>query len=123
VVGTELGTDAPVGRHSRDAGPRQTPVVRTPSGRHAAGRRSAPAASVAPLADLDIDLDDDITPDDVEEIADEMLTHLAASEPRPPVIHFDELPGGKWGVMAGGALALILVLMIASVVLSLVFNR
>jgi hypothetical protein len=72
---------------------------------------------------LNLDLDGDVTPDQVEEIADQMLHHLAAAETRPAFIDYDELPGGKWGAIAGGALALIVVVMIVSVILNLIFNR
>ena len=92
------------------------------SGRHAAGRRSPAPAPSEPL-DLDLDLGEDVTPDQVEEIADQMLTHLAATEPRPAFIDYDELPGGKWGAIAGGMVALIVMIMIGSVFLNLLFNR
>ena len=52
-----------------------------------------------------------------------MLTHLAATEPRSAFVDLDELPGGKWGVIAGGAFAIIVVLMIGSFFLNLIFNR
>jgi hypothetical protein len=114
--------ERPVGRHSRDATPAPAPAP-TGSGRHAAGRRSAPPVATARTEPVDVERDDDALPDEVDEIAEQMLSQLAATEPRPPVIDFDELPGGKWGVIAGGTVAFIVVVMIASVVLNLLFNR
>jgi hypothetical protein len=113
--------DRPAGRHSRVA--TSTPTPRPRSGRHAAGGRVAPPARPLPVEPLNLDLDGDVTPDQVEEIADQMLHHLAAAETRPAFIDYDELPGGKWGAIAGGALALIVVVMIVSVILNLIFNR
>jgi len=113
--------DRPVGRHSRGVAP--TPVARPRSGRHAAGGRVAPAARPLPTEPLNLDLEGDIGPDQVDEIADQMLSHLAASEPRPASIDYDALPGGKWGAIAGGAFALILVVMIFSIMMNLVLNH
>ena len=113
--------DRTAGRHSRGVAP--APPARPRSGRHAAGGRVAPAARPLPTEPLNLELEGDITPDQVDEIADQMLSHLAASEPRPASIDYDALPGGKWGAIAGGAFALILVVMIVSVVLNLILNH
>ena len=111
------------GRHSR-GGPLPA-AMRAPSGRHAAGRPATPRAAAEPIdLDLVLDLDGEVTPDQVEEIADQMLDHLAVSEPRSTLlVDLDEMPGGKWGVMAGGAFAFIVVTIVLSFILNFLFNR
>lgn len=113
----------PSGRHAVAA-----PVTRdrTPSsgGKHAAGRRSSSrpsrssgtrAAAVAPeavLEGIELPSDTELTPEQVDALAAQMLQRLAVTEKSASVLDPEDLPGGKWGFTAG-LMALIVIVLIA----------
>ena len=129
---------APVGRHSREAPVDSTaPATRTaptarpsralPSrGKHAgSGRRSAPPArsgAVLDVADLTLAVPGDATPEQVDEIADQMLTHLALVEPQPQLFDPDDFPGGRWGFAGAGLIATIVILLVIYTILGFVLG-
>jgi len=96
----------------------------TARGKHAAGGRTAP--SVQDLASLDpitIATSEKVTPEEVDAIADQMLSRLAILEERPRLLDPDDLPGGKWGFIGGGMLAVIVVVLAVGSLLVLITNR
>ncbi|MFN8158090.1 MAG: hypothetical protein U0R68_11775 [Candidatus Nanopelagicales bacterium] len=108
--------------------PAPPPVRATSGGRHARGRASArrsrptvTAASLAPIEPLDLE-GRELAPEEVDEIADQMLTQLAVSEPQQRFFDPDELPGGKFVFMAGLGLAIIVVLVVLYTVLGMIFG-
>jgi hypothetical protein len=107
-----------VGRSSRVAEGRRS------SGRHASGARQAPVVrDLSHLEPIEIPSADEATPEQVDAIAEQMLTRLAITEPRPRLLDPDDLPGGKWGVIAGGMLAVLVVLLAVGSLLAVLFNR
>lgn len=120
--------DAPRGRHSRvQDEPPEPPAPRpSGSGRHARGRGSATRPRTRtplpalPLEPLDLDLEGrTLAPEEVDEIADQMLTRLAVSEERPRFFDPDDLPGGKVVFMAGCGFAVLVVLFLLYTLLGL----
>ena len=66
---------------------------------------------------------DTVTPEEVDAIADQMLSRLAIVEERPRLLDPDDLPGGKWGFIGGGMLAVIVVVLAVGSLLVLITNR
>ena len=111
------------GRHAVGA-----PVTRdrTPSsgGKHAAGRRSSArpsrsagtrTAATSPedvLEGIELPADAELTPEQVDALAAQMLQRLAVTEKSTGVLDPEDLPGGKWGFTAG-LMALIVIVLIA----------
>lgn len=125
--------DVPVGRHSRHAPAPAAPESRPsralpPRGKHAgSGRRSSPPArtgtsAALDLADLELPAAGDATPEQVDELADQMLTRLAITEPRATLLDPDDFPGGKWGLAGAGLVAMIVILLVLYTILGVVFG-
>ena len=110
---------------------------RSSGGRHAVSRaqvlprpsRRTPEPGVAPpsaglvLEGIDLPKPGAATPQEVEALADRMLSRLAATEARPQVIDPHDLPGGPWGFSAAVmAVIVVLVLGVATIV-GLVVSR
>jgi hypothetical protein len=113
-----------VGRSSRVADSGRAVEGRRSSGRHASGARQAPVVrDLSHLEPIEIPSADEATPEQVDAIAEQMLTRLAITEPRPRLLDPDDLPGGKWGVIAGGMLAVLVVLLAVGSLLAMLFNR
>jgi len=115
-----------VGRHAA-AVPVTSPAPRAAaSGRHAArsaglrdaspgaARTSSRAASPATLEGIAIPTDGELTPEQIDEVAEQMLARLAVSETRVDVFDLESIPGGKWGFAAGVTVALVLVFVLVS---------
>jgi hypothetical protein len=131
--------DAPVGRHSRrapdveaaltaPATPRPSRAL-PPRGKHAgsARRTSTPRprpdlAAALPLDELVLPADGTATPEQVDELADQMLTHLALTEPQPRLLDPDDFPGGRWGLAAAGLVAMIVILLVLYTVLGVILG-
>jgi hypothetical protein len=93
-------------------------------GRHASGGATRRSASYdASDLPLEIPAAAEATPEQVDAIAEQMLTRLAIDEPRSKLVNPDDLPGGKWGVIVGGMAAVIAGLILLSVVLNFLTNR
>jgi hypothetical protein len=127
ALGSALDEEpVPVGRHSRDAPtpvptPTATPTALRPSralpsrGKHAgSGRRtpSRPRAAALDLGDLELPAPGDATPEQVDQLADQMLSHLAVSEPQPRLLDPDDFPGGRWGFAGAGLVTILVVLLV-----------
>ena len=120
------------GRHAVGATPTRERAGSS-GGRHAAGRRSASrpgrtAVSARPAPDVylgsaALPTDDEPTPEQVDAFAEAMLARLAESEKGPSVLDPDELPGGRWGFVAGLTAAFILVLITVGTVLGFILSR
>ncbi|MBI1377619.1 MAG: hypothetical protein GC157_09090 [Frankiales bacterium] len=116
--------DVPLGRHSRERVPapsRASAAPRARTGRHAAGSRSH--HDVATLEHVELPTADEATREEVHAIAEEMLGRLAVTEPRSRLVSPEDLPGGKWGVMLGGAAAVTVVLLVLGSLLVLLTNH
>ncbi len=115
----------PRGRHSRgDEEPVAAPAPRPASGRHAAGRRPAPPRRrerTAVILDEPLDLGD-VAPEDVDEVAEKMLSRLAAAEERTRFLNPDDLPGGKAVFIAGAAFAVLVVLIVLYTILGAILG-
>jgi hypothetical protein len=115
----------PRGRHSRgDEEPVPAPATRPASGRHAAGRRPAPPRRrerAAVILDEPLDLGD-VAPEDVDEVAEKMLSRLAATEERTRFLNPDDLPGGKAVFIAGAAFAVLVVLIVLYTILGAILD-
>jgi len=93
-------------------------------GRHAAGARSAPVVhDLAHLDPIPLPSSDTVTTEEVEAIADRMLSRLAILEERPRLLDPDDLPGGKWGFIGGGMLAVVVVVLAVGSLIVLITNR
>jgi hypothetical protein len=108
--------------------PAPAPLPRS-GGRHARGRSTpsrarsrAVARPAVPFEPLDLDLDRELAPEEVEQIADQMLDQLAVSEVRPRFFDPDEIPGGKFVFMAVLGLAVVVVLVVLYTVLGLIID-
>jgi hypothetical protein len=96
----------------------------TSRGRHASGGRTAPVVHDQTLLDpIVLPQSDTVTPEEVDAIADQMLSRLAIVEERPRLLDPDDLPGGKWGFIGGGMLAVIVVVLAVGSLLVLITNR
>lgn len=122
--------EAPRGRHSRVEEPAAEYVPPPASGRHARGRGPAPRTRARrpvptlPLEPLELDLDGrPLAPEEVDQIADQMLDRLAVTEERPRFFDPEELPGGKFVFMAGCGFAVLVLLVVMYTVLGLFLNR
>ncbi len=122
--------EVPRGRHSRVEEPAPAYVPPPSSGRHARGRGPAPRTSARrpartlPLEPLELDLDGrPLAPEEVDQIADQMLDRLAVTEERPRFFDPEELPGGKFVFMAGCGFAVLVLLVVMYTVLGLFLNR
>jgi hypothetical protein len=122
---------APVGRHSRQEPTSSEPAPRPsralpPRGKHAGSRRApAPArrTSVPTLALDELELPaGEATAEQVDELADQMLTHLALTEPQPRLLDPDDFPGGRWGLAGAGLVAMIVILLVLYTVLGVIFG-
>ena len=131
----EPGADEPRGRHSRDAGPpalvedpepgrhsHGRPGARGASSRSAQGRRTRSAATLMDLGGVEIPTGDQVTPEQVDVVAEQMLTRLKLSEPPSRLLDPNDLPGGKWAIMGAGTLVVILALLVVYTLLGLVFG-
>jgi hypothetical protein len=123
------------GRHAGGALAEQE-RPRLSSGRHAAGPgrrapRSAPRAAgpdrvpsqVAVLEGLDLPQGGEATPEQVEAIAEQMLSRLSVTEPQSRVLDPSELPGGKWGLAAACGLGFFVILLVLGTVLGLLTHH
>ena len=136
---------APSGRHAATGA---VPAVRTGSsgGRHAARRSlvsasasSAPSSSpsmapasasasssrLAPPAPEDLvrPHHDDVAPDHVDALAEQMLARLAVAEPRDRLLDPRALPGGVWAFSAACALGAVVLFVVVANVLGLFLIR
>ena len=118
---------APSGRH---AAPVRPVSARSTSsgGRHAARRSlvTSPAGPALPppvLDDLAIPVGEEVTADQVDALAEQMLHQLAATEPRDRLLDPRQLPGGVWAFSAACALGAVVLFVIVATVLGLVLNR
>lgn len=103
------------------------------SGRHAAGGRRTSRGEAAVIAEGYGALQSataDQTPhvpdserEEVERLADSMLSRLAVAESRESLFDPDEVPGGRWGFAAAAAGVITLVLLLGSVLVNAVVNR
>ena len=119
--GLEVALDAPaVGRHSRE---RTVPAPAPEPRMGRAALRAAREAGLAPVAEVRLPAADDATRDEVDAIAEQMLSRLAVSEPRSRMLNPEELPGGKWAFMGAGAGIILVLFLVVSVVITLVTNR
>jgi hypothetical protein len=130
---------APVGRHSRSVpAPVSAPTTSPPRparalpsrGKHAgSGRRAAaPSArtarsgAVLDVADLMLPAPGEATAEQVDELADQMLTRLALVEPQPHLFDPDDFPGGRWGFAGAGLVAVIVILLVIYTILGVIFG-
>jgi len=120
------GPDARAAASSDGVGAGRTrAAARTASrGKHAAGGRTSPVApDLAHLDPITLPASDKVTPEEVDAIADQMLSRLAILEERPRLLDPDDLPGGKWGFIGGGMLAVIVVVLAVGSLIVLVTNH
>jgi len=110
---------------------------RSSGGRHAAsGARvlprptgRTPARSVAPppvdpvLEGIDLPKPGEATPEQVEALAERMLSRLAATESRPQLIDPRDLPGGPWGFSAAVMAVIVVVLLGVATIIGVVLSR
>jgi hypothetical protein len=61
--------------------------------------------------------------EEVERLADSMLSRLAVVESSETLFDPRELPGGRWGFAAAVALAITVVLLLGSAIVNVVVNR
>jgi hypothetical protein len=109
-----------VGRHSRE----RTATAPAPEPRMGrAALRAAREAGLAPVAEVRLPTADDATREEVDAIAEQMLSRLAVSEPRSRMLNPEELPGGKWAFMGAGAGIILVLFLVVSVVITLITNR
>jgi hypothetical protein len=111
------------------------PVGRREAGRHArtpepVGRREAgrPAGDAVPMRTLDpsgeLDLPEGpVAPDQLDEIAEQMLAQLAVAERNQRRVDVDDVPGGKWTVAAVGGVLVVVVLLSVFAILGAVLSR
>ncbi len=64
-----------------------------------------------------------MTPEQVDALADQLLSRLAVTENRPNVLDPDDLPGGKWGFAAAVTGAIVVVLLAVGTVVGPLVNR
>ncbi|MFC6238786.1 hypothetical protein [Longivirga aurantiaca] len=103
--------DEPVGR--REAGRHAKQPA--PVGRRQAGARVDTIDRSADLEGLDIPTGE-VRPEQVDELADQMLARLAVTERRQRMFDPDDVPGGRWTVaLVGGTLTLLLMLSVFAV--------
>jgi hypothetical protein len=128
--------DEPRGRHSRDAAPPASPHEQPVPGRHShgragtsrslgrsgPGRRSRTTGTVMDLEGVQIPTGDQVTAEQVDLVAEQMLTRLKLSEPQSRFLDPDDVPGGKWGIVAAGTVTVIVALLVVYTVLGLVFG-
>ncbi len=122
----------PAGRHAVGASAVPDRPAST-AGRHAAGRRAAPRPSRSsavrrPAPDLALEpvalpTEGELTPEQVDAFADQMLLRLAVVEKGPSMLDPDELPGGRWGFAAGLTAAFIALLILVGTVLGFILSR
>jgi hypothetical protein len=87
-----------------------------PVGRHAAGRTSVALADDIDALVADAPVDAEGKPD-LEALTNQLMARLQSSESRSSAIpDVDAVPGGKWGLLVGGmvAIATVLVLIMAA---------
>lgn len=131
----ELIQTEPVGRHAAHvpAAPERPRSSGAMTGRHAASRGrsvarpsvrgAAPVSGGAVLDGIELPSGGDVTPEQVDALAEQMLTRLAVTEARPTVLDLDDVPGGKWGFAAAVMTAVIVVLLAVGTIAGLVLNR
>jgi hypothetical protein len=64
------------------------------------------------LEGIELPADAELTPEQVDALAAQMLQRLAVTEKSTAVLDPEDLPGGKWGFTAG-LMALIVIVLIA----------
>jgi hypothetical protein len=123
--GPDLVDSTVSGRHAA-GGPVEAPrSTGSTGGRHAARgpapRVSRSAARTSPrpaaptsLAGLELPADGEVSPEEVDELAEQMLARLAVTETGADVLDPETLPGGKWGFAAGLMVALVLAFIVVS---------
>lgn len=108
------------GRHAKEP---------EPIGRREAGRREAGRGSATRTLDRTADLEGieiptgEVAPEQVDEIADQMLARLAVSERSRRMFDPDDVPGGRWTVAGAGGVVVLLVLLSLYAILGAIFNR
>lgn len=115
---TRLLAPEPVGR--REAGRHaRTPE---PVGRREAGRRAAPTRTLDPTVELDLP-QGPVAPEELDEIAEQMLAQLAVAERNQRRVDIDDVPGGKWMVAAVGGVVVLVVLLSVFAIIGAVLSR
>ena len=134
ATGPDLVDSSVSGRHAA-AVPVEAPRSSGSGGRHAArgpvlrpssrtSTRSAPRpSSHVSLEGLDLPADGEVSPEKVDELAEQMLARLAVTETGADVLDPESLPGGKWGFAAGVMVALVLAFIVVSWVVVHLANR
>lgn len=118
---TRLLAPEPVGR--REAGRHaRTPE---PVGRREAGRRAAETGTtrtvdLPPEVELPVG---PVAPDELDEIAEQMLAQLAVAERNQRRVDVDDVPGGKWAVAAVGGVLVVVVLLSVFAILGAILSR
>ena len=126
----------PAGRHAAHES-EGTQRPRPSGGRHAAGRARSviravprpPSRSAEPvpvefvLEGIELPEKGDVTPEQVDALAAQMLTRLAVTETRPTVLDPNDLPGGKWLFALGVMVAVVVVLLAVGTIVGLVVGR
>jgi hypothetical protein len=134
--GSTLVDERPArGRHSRDAevdapapAPASAPATSSGRGRHAGGsRRPAPSRSGrrarADVLDLELpSAGEPLEPEQLDALADQMLTRLAVAEPRQHFLDPSDLPGGKALFIVGCSSVLLGVLVVLYTIIGLVLR-
>jgi hypothetical protein len=109
------------GRHAARSAASRSDSPRTSVGD--ATRTALHAAAPVTVTGLDLAADGDVSPEQVDELAEQMLARLAVAETRSDVIDPEALPGGKWGFAAGVMVALVLAFIVVSWVVVHLTNR
>jgi hypothetical protein len=135
ATGSDLVDSSVSGRHAAAAPLVDAPPAAGSGGRHAArgpvprsssrtSTRSAPRpSSHSSLEGLDLPTDGEVSPEKVDELAEQMLARLAVTETGADVLDPETLPGGKWGFAAGLMVALVLAFIVVSWVVVHLANR
>jgi len=123
----DVAAPAPSGRHAAPV-PALATRPSSSGGRHAARRSlvTSPAGPALPppvLHDLEIPVGEEVTPDQVDALAEQMLHRLAATEPRDRLLDPRQLPGGVWAFSAACALGAVVLFVIVANLLGLFLNR
>jgi len=101
-----------------------------PSQSMASSQSMAPSSAssssrLAPPAPEDLVLPhhEDVTPDPVDTLAEQMLARLALAEPRDRLLDPRALPGGVWAFSAACALGAVVLFVVVANVLGLFLHR
>jgi hypothetical protein len=129
TVTTIVEDAAPVGRHSRAraTSPPPAPAALSGRGRHASGGRRAAAPRgttiVAPVVPVDVEPGQELSPNELDALADRMLAVLAVEDQPVRVLDPEDVPGGKWAFIGGATAAVLAVLLLLSFVVNALTNR